>query len=123
MIIVTVLVLLVLTACASNTVVEEKPSGSLAYVDLVSVELQGEHPYVKVEGNFPDSCTRVSDVQQELDGSSFNIELFVDRPEDLMCAQVISPFVVLILLEVGGVMPGEYSVDVNGVVGSFTLGP
>ena len=112
-----------LTSCASGETGEDPAAGNLAFVDHVTIEMQGEHQYAGVEGNYPDSCSRVSKIDQEFDGSTFNISLYVDQPEDMMCAQMLSPFNVLILLEVGGVMPGEYTVDVNGVVGSFTLGP
>lgn len=112
-----------LTGCASGETGEEPATGNPAFVDHVTVEMQGEHHYARVEGNYPDSCSRVSKVDQEFDGSTFNISLYVDQPEDMMCAQMLSPFYVNILLEVGGLMPGEYTVDVNGVVGSFTLGP
>ncbi|MFA9492024.1 MAG: hypothetical protein ACERK1_12435 [Anaerolineales bacterium] len=112
-----------LTGCTSAETGEEPAAGNPAFVDHVTIEMQAEHHYVKVEGNYPDSCTRVSDVGQEVEGSTFKISLLVDRPEDLVCAQMMSPFNVNILLEVGGLMPGEYTVDVNGVVGSFTLGP
>ena len=112
-----------LTGCTSGEIGEEPAAGNPAFVDHVTIEMQAEHHYAKVEGNYPDSCTRVSDVDQEVAGSTFEISLLVDRPEDLMCAQMLSPFNVNILLEVGGLMPGEYTVDVNGVVGSFTLGP
>jgi inhibitor of cysteine peptidase len=112
-----------LTGCTSAETGEEPAAGNPAFVDYVTVEMQGEHHYARVEGNYPDSCTRVSDVGQEVEGSTFKISLLVDRPEDLVCAQMMSPFNVNILLEVGGLMPGEYTVDVNGVVGSFTLGP
>ena len=114
---------LVLASCASTGGEGEEPEGSLAFVDLVTVEVQGEHQYANVEGHYPDACSRVSKVDQSFDGSTFKIELYVDRPEDMMCAQMLSPFTVLILLEVGGVVPGEYTVQVNEWADSFTLGP
>ena len=115
------LLVLFLTGCASGETGEEPAAGNPAFVDHVTIEMQAEHYYAKVEGNYPDSCTRVSDVDQDVDGSTFKISLYVDRPEDMMCAQMMSPFNVLILLEVGGVIPGEYTVDVNGVTSSFTI--
>jgi hypothetical protein len=114
---------LILAGCASNTEVGEESSGSLAFVDLVTIETQGEHQYARVEGHYPDACSRVSDVDQTFDGSTFKIDLYVDRPEDMMCAQMLSPFTVQILLEVGGVTPGEYTVQVNERSDTFTLGP
>ena len=115
------LLVLFLTGCASGETGEEPATGNTAFVDHVTIEMQAEHYYAKVEGNYPDSCTRVSDVDQDVDGSTFKISLYVDRPEDMMCAQMLSPFNVNILLEVGGLMPGEYTVDVNGVTSSFTI--
>ena len=116
-------VVFLMVGCASTSEVGQEPSGSLAFVDLVAVEMQDEHFYAKVEGHYPDACARVSKVDQSFDGSTFKISLYVDRPEDMMCAQMLSPFKVLILLEVGGVTPGEYTVDVNERSDSFTLGP
>ena len=115
--------MLILVSCAPTTEVGQDPSGNLAFVDLVTVEMQGEHFYAKVEGHYPDACSRVSDVDQTFDGSTFNISLYVDRPEDMMCAQMLTPFTVLILLEVGGVSPGEYTVEVNERSDSFMLEP
>ena len=115
------LLVLFLTGCASGETGEEPAAGNPAFVDHVTIEMQAEHYYAKVEGNYPDSCTRVSDVDQDVDGSTFKISLYVDRPEDMMCAQMLSPFNVNILLEVGGLMPGKYTVDVNGVTSSFTI--
>ncbi len=117
-----IILVLFLTGCASGEMGEEPATGNLAFVDHVAVEMQAEHHYARVEGNYPDSCTRVSDVDQEVDGSTFKIALLVNRPEDLVCAQMLSPFNMLILLEVGGAMPGEYTVDVNGVTSAFTIG-
>jgi len=117
------IVTMILVGCTPTTEVGDEPSGSLAFVDVVTVETQGEHHYAKVEGHYPDACSRVSDVQQSFDGSKFNIDLYVDRPEDMMCAQMLTPFTVLLLLEVGGVAPGDYTVQVNERSVSFTLGP
>ncbi len=118
-----IILVVLLTGCASGETGEEPSAGNPAFVDHVTVEMHGDHTYANVEGHYPDACSRVSQVLQDFDGSTFNIELFVDRPEDMMCAQMLSPFNVLILLEVGGVMLGDYLVDVNGMTTSFTMGP
>ena len=114
---------MMLTGCASNSDLGDETSGNLAFVDVVTIETQGEHQYAEVEGHYPDACSRVSTIDQTFDGSTFEIALYVDRPEDMMCAQMLSPFNVLILLEVGGVAPGEYTVEVNERSDSLTLGP
>jgi hypothetical protein len=88
----------------------------------VSVDVNNNHYYAAVNGNYPDSCTRISDVQQEIDGDTIRFILTIDRPADLMCAQMITPFTVDLLIETGGFLPAEYTVDVNGITTAFTLG-
>ena len=81
------------------------------------------HSYAVVNGNYPDACTKISNVEQVVEGSSFNITLYTEAPADLMCAQMISPFTVNVLLEVGGKAPGEYTINVNESISTtFTLG-
>lgn len=115
--------MLILVGCAPTAEVGGEPSGSLAFVDVVMVETQDEHSYARVEGHYPDACSRVSKVDQSFDGSTFKISLYVDRPEDMMCAQMLTPFTVKLLLEVGGVAPGDYTVQVNERSDTYTLGP
>ena len=97
--------------------------GALAIVDSVSVEEMSAHSYAVVNGNYPDACTKISNVEQVVEGSSFNITLDTEAPADLMCAQMISPFTVNVLLELGGKALGDYTINVNDSVSTtFTLG-
>jgi hypothetical protein len=107
---------LVLAACGGAS--EEEAAGGSetatpAMVDGVTVEQRESHSYAVVAGNYPDACSRISDVQQDVEGSTINITLLTDRPADLMCATMLSPFTVDILLATGGLMPQEYTVTVN----------
>jgi len=106
---------LTLAACDSDGEDDdsEHVEGTAAMVDGVVVEEQMGHQYAVVNGFYPDACTRISDVDQDVDGSTISINLQTDRPEDLMCAQMLTEYTVSILLEVGGLMPGEYTVTVN----------
>ena len=108
---------LLLSACDSDANGEDDDSehaeGTAAMVDGVAVEEQTGHQYAVVNGFYPDACTRISDVDQDVDGSTININLLTSRPEDLMCAQMLTEYSVSILLEVGGLMPGEYTVTVD----------
>jgi hypothetical protein len=98
-------------------------TGTLAVVDSVSIEESNAHNYVVVNGNYPDACTKISNVEQVVEENSFNITLYTEAPADLMCAQMLSPFTVNILLEVGGNAPGDYTVNVNDSVSTtLTLG-
>ena len=115
---------LILAACGGSDSQENSSTTSAtpAMVDGVSVDVKINHYYDAVHGNYPDSCTRISDVQQEIDGETIRFILTTDKPADLMCAQMITPFSVDLLIETGGLLPGEYTVDVNGITSTFTLG-
>ena len=91
-------------------------------VDGVVVETINQHQYAVVNGFYPDPCTRISEVNQTVDGSRFVISLSTDSPDDMMCAQMLEAFEVSLLLETGGLTPGEYSVEVNDRETSFSLG-
>jgi hypothetical protein len=124
---------LALTACGgdipgrsqqdSEAATASEPEGKSAIVDSVAIEETMAHNYAVVNGNYPDACTKISNVEQVVEGNSFNITLYTEAPADLMCAQMISPFTVSILLEVGGKAPGDYTINVNDSASTtFTLG-
>lgn len=119
---------LILAACDTLSQGQEPSTasaqeGKQAMVEAVSVEESNAHKYAVVNGNYPDACTKISKVEQKLAGNTFEITLYTDKPADLMCAQMISPFTVSILLEVGGKAPGDYTVNVNNSVSTtFSLG-
>ena len=127
LIVLTLLILisaLLLVGCAADEPTESsaKSSANLAMVDGVEVVTQNEHQYAIVIGFYPDPCTRISNVDQKVDGSRFVISLSTDSPDDMMCAQMLAAFEVSILLETGGLPPGEYIVEVSEREGSFSLG-
>ena len=98
-------------------------AGTLAIVESVSIEESMAHNYAVVNGNYPDACTKISNIEQVVEGNSFDITLYTEAPADLMCAQMITPFTINILLEVGGKAPGDYTINVNDSVSTtFTLG-
>jgi len=113
-----------MAACASSEtqVSESAASGTPAIVEGVSVDFRNAHYYAMVTGTYPDACTRISDIEQETSGNTITIVLSTSAPEDMMCAQMLSPFGVDLLIATGGLPPGVYTVDVNGVTAEFTLG-
>jgi inhibitor of cysteine peptidase len=116
--------ILMLVACGgSNSAGNESISANdAAMVDGVVVDFRDNHYYAVVNGFYPDSCTQISDVQQEVNGEKFKILLSTSRPGDLMCAQMLTEFEITLLLETGGLLPGQYTVEVNGRSTIFTLG-
>ena len=114
----------ILVACASSEtqVIEESEAGSPAIVEGVSIDFRNAHYYALVTGTYPDACTRISDLEQVVSGNTITIALSTAKPEDLMCAQMLSPFGIDLFIATGGLLPGEYTVNVNGVTTAFTLG-
>ena len=115
---------LILAACASSEtqVSESSAAGSPAIVEGVSIDFRNAHYYAMITGTYPDACTRISGVEQVVSGDTISIALSTDRPEDLVCAQMLSPFGIDLLVPTGGLLPGEYTLDVNGVTTTFSLG-
>jgi hypothetical protein len=121
----------VLVACASSPEAQENEdtgnleegNGTLVMVDSVTVEQRDNHYYAVIDGNYPDPCTFVSSVEQTVEGNTISITLLTDRPPDLMCAAVLTPFTIDVLLTTGGLLPGDYTVVVNdGPSATFSLG-
>jgi hypothetical protein len=118
-----------LVACNSpeetpENVINANPEegSSLAMVDDVSVVQRQDHYYAVINGFYPDPCTQISSVEQVVDEGTISITLRTERPPDLLCATMLTPFVVDILLTTGSLLPQEYSVVVNdGPSTTFSL--
>ena len=76
---------------------------------------------VVAEGYLPDGCTEIDEITTEREENTFNINISTKRPKDAMCTQAIVPFSETIPLEVQGLKAGNYTVNVNGIMGSFEL--
>ena len=92
--------MILLVACATDAQEQSssKSAGSPAMVDGVVVETINQHQYAVVNGFYPDPCTRISEVNQTVDGCRFVISLSTDSPFDMMCAQLLEAFVLSLLL-------------------------
>ena len=118
--IIAVTVLVLLVACGGSSETQdpdaENPAGeevTYAMVDSVTAEQRENQFYAIVTGNYPDPCTSISSVDQIVEDDIISITLLTDSPADVMCAAVLTPFTIDILLTTGGLGPGEYSVMVN----------
>jgi inhibitor of cysteine peptidase len=96
-----------------------------AQVDSLEINLLGTPPSVRVQvvarGNLPDGCTKVTDISQKRDGNTFTVTLGTFRAPNVMCIQVITPFIQTVDLNVAGLKAGTYTVNVDGVSKQFTL--
>lgn len=105
-----------------------EPSGSLiqgvAAVESVEILILESFPvqvHAVARGNLADSCTTIDDVVQTRNGNIFEVTITTVRPTNALCPEVLIPFEEVIPLEVAGLPAGTYTVDVNGVMESFTL--
>jgi len=99
------------------------PSSGLAPVDEIDILILESFPVqinVIARGNLPDPCTEISEVMKEREGDTFFITIKTYRYPGF-CIQVLAPFEEIIPLGVYGLPAGTYTVDVNGVQGTFDL--
>lgn len=103
---------------------EEEYTYGTATVENIQIMTLESFPvqiHVLAEGYLPDGCTEVYTVTTEREGNTFNVNISTKRPKDAICTQEIVPFNETISLEVHGLKAGNYTVNVNGVTGSFEI--
>jgi inhibitor of cysteine peptidase len=90
-------------------------------IQVIKLESFPVQVQVAAQGYLPDSCTEINEIKTEKEGNNFNINISTKRPKDAVCTQVIVPFNKTIPLDLQGLKAGNYTVNVNGVKGSFEL--
>jgi inhibitor of cysteine peptidase len=89
-------------------------------IDILTLELFPVQIFVIASGYLPDPCTEIYQISQKKEDNTFFITIKTSRPAD-PCIQIIVPFEVKIPLKVYGLLAGTYTVEVNGVQGTFDL--
>ena len=95
-----------------------------AMVDSIDILILESFPVqinVVARGNLPDGCTEIDEIISELEEQTFNVTITTARPADAMCTEALVPFEETFSLDVYGLPAGVYTVDVNGVTGTFEL--
>jgi inhibitor of cysteine peptidase len=107
----------------NNTTAEEYTydMANVESIDILTLESFPVQIHVIAEGYLPDGCTEIDEIKTEREGNIFNINITTKRPKDAICTQAIEDFKETIPLEVQGLSAGNYTVNVNGVTGSFEL--
>ncbi|MEA3454136.1 MAG: hypothetical protein U9R12_04315 [Candidatus Caldatribacteriota bacterium] len=114
-----IVMIIIFTAGCLSTL----PAIGLAPVEEIEIVILESFPVrvqVIASGNLPDPCTEISEVLQEREGNTFFVTIKTYRSPGF-CIQVLAPFEEIISLEVYGLPAGTYTVDVNGVQGTFDL--
>ena len=99
------------------------PTIGLAPVEEIEIVILESFPVqvqVIASGNLPDPCTEIYQINQEIEDNTFFVSIKTYRSPG-PCIQVLAPFEETIPLEVYGLLANTYTVDVNGVQGTFDL--
>ncbi|MFN2220661.1 MAG: hypothetical protein ACK2UA_18775 [Anaerolineae bacterium] len=123
---------LAVAACGSQPtqapVVETPADDGVLYgeatVETIEILILESFPVqvqVVARGTVSDGCTEIGEVQQERDGQDFQVTIITFRPSGMLCTEALVPFEKSIALDVNGLPAGTYTVDVNGVSGTFEL--
>jgi inhibitor of cysteine peptidase len=105
-------------ATVNNTI---QANATVETTQVLMLESFPVQVHLIAQGYLPDSCTEIDNIKIERDENNFNINIITKRPKDSICTQVIVPFNETIPLDVQGLKAGNYTVNVNGVKGSFEL--
>jgi inhibitor of cysteine peptidase len=89
-------------------------------IDILTLESFPVQIFVIASGYLPDPCTEIYQINQEREGNAFFITIKTYRSPGF-CIQVLAPFEEVIPLYVYGLPAGTYTVEVNGVQGTFDL--
>jgi inhibitor of cysteine peptidase len=104
-----------------------KPGGvtiGAAHVEEMGLLILESFPVqvnVHVTGWLGDGCTTLDQVTQVQTGNTITVRITTARPTDAICTQQLVGFEKTIALDVAGLPAGTYTVDVNGVIDTFTL--
>lgn len=95
------------------------------YVDSMQINLMESFPVqvsVTVDGNLPDGCTTIVESEAFMvDDSTFELHIYTERPQGVMCTQALVPFTESVTLDVYGLPAGTYTVNVYDLSDTFTL--
>ena len=113
------LAIIFLTGCCAPII----PGIGLATVeeiDILTLESFPVQIFLIASGYLPNPCTEIYQISQQREGNTFFITIETYCSQEV-CIQVIAPFEETIPLGVYGLPAGTYTVEVNGVQGTFNL--
>ena len=113
-----ILITLFLGACSQQQVTRN------AFIERIEVEVVSTDPArveVTAYGLLINDCMRLSGTEQRREDSTLFVDITTAQPADETCEPVTSPFTQTTTLDTRDLSSGTYTVNVNGVTGTFTL--
>ena len=92
-------------------------------IENIEVQIQESSPPkvdVKVSGHHPDSCDYPVLNEQSRIGSTINIQIYREIPDDEMCPMMMMPYEGTIAVE-GDFEAGDYTLVINGNSQDFSI--
>ncbi len=118
----------IVTACGGQPTEIPTPSGGTVHgeavveaIDILILESFPVQIQVLARGNLPDGCTEIDQILQERQDQTFTVTITAVCPADPLYTHALVPFEETFSLEVYGLPAGVYTVDINGVTGTFEL--
>jgi hypothetical protein len=99
-------------------------TGENAIVEDLQIMILESFPVqvrVIIQGNLPDGCTSIKEINPTGDGKAFNIQIITQRPAEAMCTEALVPFEETVSLDVYGLPAGNYTAKAGDQTASFTL--
>jgi len=112
------LLICLLTGCYASVPIYEL--ANVEDIEMIILETFPVQVQLAASGYLPDPCTIIYQATQERTANHFLINISTYRLPGA-CIQIIVPFKEVIPLEVEGLSAGTYTVEVNGIKGSFIL--
>lgn len=116
-------IIILIIACISFSSCICIPDEELAPVESIDILILESFPVqvqVIIDGYLPNPCYEITKIKQNLEEDTFYISVIM-RESSQSCIQSIKPYREIVDLAVVGLSAGDYQVNGNGIVGSFTL--
>lgn len=90
-------------------------------VDLLTLESYPPQFTAAVTGSLADGCVQIDGSEQAVNGSTIQITIRTTRMTDALCTDALVPFIQNIPVDIAGLAPGEYAIEVNSVDAGASL--
>lgn len=106
-----------------NTVISSAPGAPIIEkIEAFQTIDEPEQVRLVIIGHYLDNCTGLGEISTERVGDGFQVSLITTAIAGASCSHVTVAFEKILSLDVTGLSPGTYSVDVAGMRSKFKLG-
>jgi hypothetical protein len=100
---------------------EASKSSPIEQLEVYTVAAFPVRVHAVLSGHYPDTCTRLTNIQEDISGTIISLTLTFERIQQSDCSNVKTPFEEIVPLSVAGLPADTYMVEVNGLQAVFEL--